>query len=117
MFNISVFEVAGCGGAPDQGVDSSPADWRVGVAAGTPCFVLLLVLLALVKQNLEALARAVDSIDQAVRRLLVCFTASRGQEEDVEMGAVRSRPSAGVARNLSDDEVLSRQAQQTQVWI
>ena len=39
MFNISVFEVAGCGDAPDQGVDNGPPGWRVGVAAGVPLCV------------------------------------------------------------------------------
>ena len=117
MFNISVFEVAGCGDAPDQGVDNGLPGWRVGVAAGVPCFVLLLAALVLVRQNLEALARVVESLDNAVQRLLVCLTTMRGHEEDVEMGTLPPRPSAGLPRNLSDDEVLSRQAQQTQVWI
>ena len=116
MFNVSIFDGADCGSIPDQDADSAEP-WKIGVAAGAPLFVLLVVTLMLVKQNLEALMRLVDSVDRLLKCLRGCFTFARGEEADVELGLPQPLPSAGFPRNLSDDEILRRDARAAQVWI
>ena len=116
MFNVSIFDAVDCGGISDQ--DAGSADsWKIGVAAGAPLFVLLIVTLVLVRQNLEALRQLVDSVDRLLKRFRSCFTSVRDGEVDIELGLPQPLPSAGIPRNLSDDEILRRDARAAQVWI
>ena len=60
------------------------------MAAGVPLFVLLVALLALLKQNLQALQGVVDSVDRLLERLRGFMAPDRATEGDVEMGPVRA---------------------------
>ena len=116
MFNVSAFDHFSPGDGPCQPVEAE-VGWRVGVAAGVPLFVLLVALLALLKQNLQALQGVVDSVDRLLERLRGFLAPDRATEGDLEMGPVRPCPSPRRPRNLTDDEELRRAAQRTQVWI
>ena len=116
MFNVSAFDHVSPGDGPCQPVEAA-GDWKVGVAAGVPLLVLLVALLALVKQNLQALQGVVNSSDHLLERLRGFLAPDRATEGDLEMGPVRPCPSPRRPRNLTDDEELRRAAQRTQVWI
>ena len=116
MFNVSAFDHVSPGDSPCQPVEAM-GDWKVGVAAGVPLLVLLVALLALVKQNLQALQGVVDSVDRLLERLRGFMAPDRATEGDVEMGPVSHCPPPRRPRNQTDDEILRRGAQETQVWI
>ena len=117
MFNISAFDAVDCGDKSDQFVDSADDSWKIGVAAGAPLFVLLIVMLVLVRQNLEAMTQLVDSFDRLLNRLRSCLASAHDEEVDIELGLPQQLPSAGVPRNLCDDEILRRETRAAQVWI
>ena len=117
MFNISAFDAVDCGDKSDQFVDSADDSWKIGVAAGAPLFVLLIVMLVLARQNLEAMTQLVDSFDRLLNRLRSCLAPAHDEEVDIELGLPQQLPSAGVPRNLCDDEILRREVRAAQVWI
>ena len=80
--------------------------WEVATAATVPSLLLVALLLLLVKQNVNALRGLVDSVNRLIEGVDLpsrCFGNER-DEPDIEMAA-RDLPSAGVPRNLTDEEV------------
>ena len=75
MFNVTFFSGDGCGPRPDQPGEGEGFDaWEVATAAGVPSFILLVVVvLMLVRQNLESVRGLIDSINQLIASLASCL--------------------------------------------
>ena len=113
MFNITFFSGDGCGPRPDQPGEGEGFDaWEVATAAGVPSFILLVVVvLMLVRQNLESVRGLIDSINQLIASLSSCLLMQEdAADEQVEMEevVVHSSPRP-CPRNLTDEEVIARQ--------
>ena len=88
-----------------------PAD-RVELYAviGALAFLLILLLVALAKQNWDGVKWLFGEIQQLLARIPSLLARRQPEGEgDVELGPVAAAPhrSAGVPRNRSDDEILA----------
>ena len=114
MFNVTFFSGDGCGPRPDQPGEGEGFDaWEVATAAGVPSFILLVVIvLMLVRQNLESVRGLIDSINQLIASLASCLAMrADAADEQVEMEAVVVQsPARRCPRNLSDEEVIAMQS-------
>ena len=115
LFNYSIHDSAPTGLAPSSGracgSDEGPAGRaELYAVIGVLAFLLLLLAVAVVKQNWEGVKVLLGAIQQQLTR--IPHLLGRGQPEGeggVELGPVPAAPSrsAGVPRNRSDDEILA----------
>ena len=114
MFNVTFFSGNGCGLRSDQPEEGEDFDaWEVATAAAVPSGILLVVVvLLLVRQNLESLRGLIESINQLISSLVRCLpTQTDAVDEPVEMEAVVVHsPPRSCPRNLTDEEVMARQS-------
>ena len=114
MFNLTFFDGSDCGPRPDQsGEGEGHAGWELATAAAVPsCLLVVIVVLLLVRQNLESLRGLIDSINQLIASLASCLAMRvDAVDEQVEMDAVVVQsPARRCPRNLSDEEVIAMQS-------
>ena len=109
MFNVSAFDQPDLGDGADHAIEGTDSHqlWEVLTGVLVPLLVLVVVVCLLVRQNLELARRLIDSINQLLGQLGNCLRRWRATTADVggdEGGP--ELPSAGVPRNLTDEEVI-----------
>ena len=121
MFNVSAFDLPDLGDDSDQVIEGADSHelWEILTAALVPLLILVVAVCLLARQNLQLARQLIDSINQLLGQLREWLHRRRTSTTDVgEVEGAVKLPTAGVPRNLTDEEVMRmRSAPEGTQWV